>query len=187
MALRIRWLLIIICSYLLLFSGAGTFFSTKIHAFILLYILSNIELYFIDDELFESSYFYAPLVILDTFFVTGTLMVTHQLGSDFYLVYFLIIILCSVLQDFIGSLVMATLLTSVYGYLLLNSLEAYDPSVYLRLPFLFGISLFYAYFAQIVRKEKVRREDAEKRLAIADKMAEAERVKSEFLRNTTRA
>lgn len=185
MALRIRWLLIITCSYLLLFSGAGTFFSTKIHAFILLYILSNIELYYIDDELFESSYFYAPLVLLDTFFVTASLMVSGQAGTDLSLVYFLIIILCTVLQDFIGSMVVSTLIAGVYTYLLMNGPEASEPSVYLRPTFLFVASLFYAYFAQVVRAEKNQREEAERHLAISDKLAEAERAKSEFTRNTT--
>lgn len=92
-AIKLRWMVIIVCSYLLLSSDVVSTFSIKIHGFILLYILSNIELCFIDEKLFETSYFYAPLVLLDAFFLTASLMLSGQASADFYLVYFLPVIL----------------------------------------------------------------------------------------------
>ncbi len=185
MVIRLRWLVVIICSYLLLYSRGASFAPSMLDSFILLYILSNTALYLVDERLFDSSYFYAPLVLFDTFYVTALLMVSGQVSTDFYLAYFLIIILCVVLQDFYGSIVVAVLSTLVYGYLIFDTAEAYDPSIYLRPPFLFVVSLFYGYFAQIVRLEKALREQAERRLVIAERSAEVERVKFEFLANTT--
>ena len=52
MAIQVRWAVVIICSYLLLFSEAASSFQLKIHGLVLLYILSNIELYFLDEKLF---------------------------------------------------------------------------------------------------------------------------------------
>ena len=147
--------------------------------------MSNTALYLVDEKLFDSSYFYVPLVLLDTFSVTASLMVSRQVGVDFYLAYFLIIILCAVLQDFYGSIVVAVLSSLVYGYLLINTAGANDPSIYLRPPFLFTVSLFYGYFAQIARAEKILREEGERRLIVAEQLTEADRLKFEFLANTT--
>ncbi|TAJ75451.1 hypothetical protein EPO44_22010 [bacterium] len=136
------------------FSGLNTHPPSTAYSFILLYIFSNAALYWIDERMFEASYFYAPLVLLDTFCATATLMVSGQVTTDFYLVYFVLIILCAVFEDFLGLMTVAGLSILVYGYLLFNTAEALDPGSYLRLPFLFVVALFYGYFAHIVHGEK---------------------------------
>ena len=159
--IRLRWLVVIICSYLLL-SSEGTWLSpSSVHGFILIYVLSNFVLYWIEDTLFDSSYFYSPLVVFDTLFVTASLVMSGQVETDFYLAYFLIVILCTIWQDFRGLVVVAVLATLLYGYFLFKTTLAHDPSIYLRIPFLFVISLFYGYFAQVVRAEKALKERAE--------------------------
>ncbi|MBI2988526.1 MAG: GAF domain-containing protein [Deltaproteobacteria bacterium] len=159
--IRLRWLVVIICSYLLL-SSEGTWLSpTSVHGFIFIYVLSNMVLYWVEDSLFDSSYFYSPLVVFDTLFVTASLVLSGQVETDFYLAYFLVVILCTIWQDFRGLLVVAVLATLLYGYFLFKTTQAHDPSIYLRIPFLFVISLFYGYFAQVVRAEKVLKEQAE--------------------------
>ncbi len=160
--IRLRWLVVIICSYLLV-SSQGTWLSqTSVHGFIFIYALSNFVLYWIKDGLFDSSYFYSPLVIFDTVFVTASLVISGQVETDFYLVYFLVVILCTIWQDFRGLLLVAVLATLLYGYFLFKMAHlVQDPSIYLRIPFLFVISLFYGYFAQVVRAEKALKEKAE--------------------------
>src|SRR3990167_3901080 len=93
--LRLRWLVVIICSYLLITSQGTWLAPTSVHAFIFVYILSNIALYWVEEGLFDSSYFYSPLVIFDTIFVTASLVISGQVETDFYLVYFLIVILAA--------------------------------------------------------------------------------------------
>ena len=159
--LRLRWLVVIICSYLLITSQGTWLAPTSVHAFIFVYILSNIALYWVEETLFDSSYFYSPLVIFDTIFVTASLVISGQVETDFYLVYFLIVILCTIWQDFRGLVVVAVLATLLYGYFLWTTHQIVDPSIYLRIPFLFVISLFYGYFAQVVRAEKALKEKAE--------------------------
>ena len=159
--IRLRWLVVIICSYLLLLSEGTWLSSASVRGFILIYILTNIALYFVEEELFNSSYFYSPLVILDTLFVTASLVMSGQVETDFYLAYFLIIILCTIWQDFRGLMVVAVLATLLYGFFLFRTSQVLDPSIYLRVPFLFVISLFYGYFAQVVRTEKSLKEKAE--------------------------
>jgi len=159
--IRLRWLLVIICSYLLLSSQTTWLAPTFVHAFILVYIATNLALYFVDESLFDSTYFYSPIVVFDTFYVTVSLVISGQIATDFYLAYFLIIILSTIWQDFRGVIVIAILATILYGYFLFRTTLVHDPSVYLRIPFLFVISLFYGYFVQIVRFEKMLKEQAE--------------------------
>lgn len=154
--IRLRWLVVIVSSYLLLSSRETLLVPTWVHGLILFYILTNVGLYLVKGRLFDSSFFYSPLVIFDTLFVTVSLAISGQVESDFYLVYFLIIILCTIWQDFRGLVVVAILATFLYGYFLFKTAQVHEQSIYLRLPFLFVISLFYGYFAQAVRIEKER-------------------------------
>jgi signal transduction histidine kinase len=159
--IRLRWLTIIASSYLLLLSKDTWFTATSINLTIFIYILTNIALYFMEESLFESSRLYSPLVIFDTLFVTSSLVVSGQVETDFYLVYFIVIILCTIWQDFRGLIVIASILTLLYGVILIRTIEFHDPSLYLRVPFLFVMSVFYGYFTQVVRVEKGLKERAE--------------------------
>lgn len=157
----LRWPVVVICAYLLV-DAAGEWFSpTTLYLIALLYILSNAVLHRLDEKLFDSSYFYVPLVLFDLFFLTTSMIISGRVGTDFYLTYFLIIILCSMWQDLIWSIAVAILVSIVYGYVLFQTTDIYDPSLYIRFPFLFIVSLFTGYFAQLVRGEKVLKEQAE--------------------------
>ena len=157
----LRWPVVLVCAYLLLFSPSPWLSPTTSHFLLLLYILSNAVLYRLDERLFESPYFYIPLVLFDTLFLTTSLILTQRVGTDFYLTYFLIIILCSLWQDLRWSVVAAVFVNILYGYVLFKTTEIYDWTVYIRFPFLFVTSLFYGYFAQLVRNGKVTKEQAE--------------------------
>ncbi len=152
--IRLRWLIVIISSYLLAFPYEAWLAPFLVRSFIVFYLLTNAALYFVDEKLFDSSYFYTPLVIFDTLFVTASMVISGQVGTDFYLSYFIVIILCTVWQDFRGLIVVAVLATALYSYFLFQTTSVRDPSIILRIPFLFVISLFYGYFAEVVRREK---------------------------------
>ena len=159
--IRLRWLVVIICSYLLLSSQSSWLSLNAVHGLILFYLLTNAALYFVEERFFDSSYFYSPIVVFDTLFVTGSLVISGQVETDFYLAYFLIVILCSLWQDFRGLVVVGVLVTLLYGFFLFQTSQIREQSIYLRLPFLFVISLFYGYFAQVVRVEKRLKEHAQ--------------------------
>jgi len=159
--IRLRWPVVLVCAYLLLYSPSPWLRPTTSHFLLLLYILSNAVLHRLDERLFDSPIFYIPLVMFDTLFLTTSLILTQRVGTDFYLTYFLIIILCSLWQDFRWSIVAAVFVSILYGYVLFKTTEIYDSSLYIRFPFLFVTSLFYGYFAQLVRDGKAIREQAE--------------------------
>jgi signal transduction histidine kinase len=152
--IQLRWPVVIISAYLLLTSHKELPAATLVHGLLILYILSNVVLQFLDERLFDSSSFYTPLVIFDTLFITASLITVGQIGTDFFLAFFLIIILSSICRDFRGSILIAVLGPLIYGYILLGRPEAHDPGTYLGLFLPFVVALFYGYFAQIVTAEK---------------------------------
>ena len=159
----IRWPVVIIASYLLLYPSTRYLPESFFHAFILLYVISNVALYFLDDPWFGSWSFYYPLVITDTLVLTMSLIINGRAETDFYFTFFLLIIASCILEDAKLRAAVSLLAPVVYLGLRFQSGENIDPSIYLRLPFLFVVSLFYGYFTQFIRTEKALREDAEKR------------------------
>ncbi|MBI2089601.1 MAG: hypothetical protein HYT78_12830 [Deltaproteobacteria bacterium] len=157
----LRWPVVIVCAYLLLYSPSPWLSPTTSHFLLLLYVLSNAVLHRLDERLFDAPLFYIPLVMFDTLFLTTSMILTQRVGTDFYLTYFLIIILCSLWQDLRWSILAAVFVSIVYGYVLFRTTEIYDWSIYIRFPFLFVTSLFYGYFAQMARNGKVIKEQAE--------------------------
>jgi signal transduction histidine kinase len=203
--IRVRWPFTIVCSYLLLYSQNVSIDPAALQGFVLIYLFSNLALYFVEERFFESFYFFAPLIAFDTLFLTATLAVNGKAGSEFYVVCFATIFLCCICRNMRGLIGVAVLSPLLYGYFLLRSTEAYEPTIYLRIIFPFVIALFYGYFAQVELlqtklKKQTRLADRAARFSIAanalaaekDRLAEelertrklletASRVKEEFL------
>jgi signal transduction histidine kinase len=160
----IRWPVVIVCAYLLLYPSFHYIPPPVLYGFILVYVASNVALYFIGEEHFSSPSFYYPIVVSDTIVLTLSLIINGNVEADFYLTYFLLIIICCIFEDpkiLTGISVLAPLF---YALLLFRSADSIHPSVFLRLPFLFVVSLFYGYFAQLIRVQRVLEQEAEQRI-----------------------
>jgi diguanylate cyclase (GGDEF)-like protein len=158
---RLRWLIVTIVCYLLLFSEKALIPLDVVHSFALFYVLTNASLYFVKPRVFESITFFGTLVVFDTLALSFSLIVTGQLGSDFYLSYFLIIIIAGFWKDLRWSLGSAILLSLLYSCFLYMA-EDLTTHLLLRVPFIFIASVFYGYFVQVVDNEHALREKAEK-------------------------
>ena len=159
----IRWPVVIICAYLLLYPSSHVIPQSVLHTLILFYIASNVVLYFVSEERFAYPSFYYPIIILDTVVLTLSLIVNGNVEADFYLTYFLLIIICCIFEDPKILTAVSVFAPLVYTLLLFQSAGSIHPSVFLRLPFLFVVSLFYGYFAQLIRVQKTLKEEAEQR------------------------
>lgn len=159
--IRLRWPVVILCSYLLLYSRNGRLDPIMIHGFLLLYVLSNAALYWVDDKIFSSSYFYAPLVFFDLFILAAAMNLSGEVGRDFYLAYFLTIVLCGICKDLRGWIVVTLLAPLIYGYFLVQSAARLEPILYLQIPFPLVVALFYGYFVQLENVERSVAEQAE--------------------------
>ena len=159
--IQIRWPLVILCCYLLLYSPNGWLPPIQTYALLLFYLLTNVSLYLIHDDSVESPYFYGPLLFFDTVFIALALAVSGGATADFYIACFFTLLLSCICNDPRGLLVITFVAPLLYGYVVLTSSSILDSSAYLRLPFPLVIAMFYGYFAQIERIRRTGLEHAE--------------------------
>jgi signal transduction histidine kinase len=157
--IRLRWPLVILSSYLLYYAPSIWLTETQVQAILILYLLSHSTLYFLADDLFDSPYFYAPLLVFDTIVLIAVLSTSGTASPDFYAACLFTLIISCICNDTRGLLAVTFLAPLIYGYFVFYRGGEIDPAIYLRLPFPFVISLFYGYFAQV---ERIRRKAREK-------------------------
>ena len=157
--IQLRWPLVILCSYLLLYTPGSWLTPTQIQFVVVFYLLTNTTLYFVGDEFFNAPHFYGPLLLFDALFLAVALGLGGGATSDFYLACSFTLVLSCICNDSRGLLIVTLLAPLIYAYSVFNSEAAKDPSVYLRVLFPLVISLFYGYFAQVERIKRLAREN----------------------------
>ncbi len=166
----LRWALILATSYLFLFNP-GTQTSRDIIALVIAFGLgSNLLLYRLPERWFVRPSFNMALVLFDTIWISVGAAITQNLTGDFFLLYFIIILL-SVLGERLGAITFAAALIGITYAVTLgmesSSFLLSTPNYLLRIPFFLIVAAFYGYLVDSCRKE---------RLAV-------QRLKSEFLAN----
>jgi PAS domain S-box-containing protein len=155
--LTLRWTAIIVTSYLILF-GRGRVTDLHLsHILIVVYILSNVLLTFLPKTWFSNLKFFYPLVIVDTGIVSFGMYLSEKMTTDFYLVFFLIIIFASISRNFKLLMAIGGITALLYGVLLYSwglLLTQNSSSYTLRIPFIFIMTAFYGYIVQTLTKEK---------------------------------
>ncbi len=155
--LTLRWTAIIVTSYLILF-GQGRVTDLHLsHILIVIYILSNVLLTFLPKTWFSNLKFFYPLVIVDTGIVSFGMYLSEKMTTDFYLVFFLIIIFASISRNFKLLMAIGGITAFLYGVLLYSwglLLTENSSSYTLRIPFIFIMTAFYGYIVQTLTKEK---------------------------------
>jgi PAS domain S-box-containing protein len=155
--LTLRWTAIIVTSYLILF-GKGR--VTDLHLsniLIFIYLSSNILLTFFPKRWFSNLKLFYPLVLFDTGVVSFGMYLSEKMTTDFYLVFFLIIIFASISRNFKLLMIIGGITALLYGVLLYSwgLLTNEESSSYtLRIPFIFIMTAFYGYIVQTLTKEK---------------------------------
>ena len=156
---RLRWLTIIITSCLILFAHGITYprlFPTLLISF---YLLSNFIVSQVPASYFIKLSFFYVVLLFDTFMVSLGIYVTSQFATDFYLVYFLIILFATIARSFKLLLVNALVICGIYGWFLWArgfDMKSLEEGILLRIPFIFIMSIFYGFLIQSF-EEKTRR------------------------------
>jgi len=155
--LTLRWTAIIVTSYLILF-GRGRITDLHLsHILIATYLLSNVLLSFLPKKWFSTSKLFYPLVLFDTGIISFGMYLSEKMATDFYLVFFLIIIFASTSRNFKLLMVIGGITALVYGFLLHSwglLISKEGVSYILRIPFIFIMTAFYGYIVQTLTREK---------------------------------
>jgi signal transduction histidine kinase len=148
---ELRWPLVILCAYLLLYVPNSWLSPAQTNAVLIFYLITNATLYLIADDFFDSVYFYGPLLFFDSVFLVVALLISRGATADFYVACFFTFLLSCVCKDSRGLLLMTLLAPVLYAYVILSSTTPQDASIHMRLPVPLAVAIFYGYFAQIER------------------------------------
>jgi signal transduction histidine kinase len=158
----IRWPVVLISASLILFRIRALPMAALFDALIVFYALSNAALYFVDESAFRKVKFNVLLIGLDTFVLTVSLMVNGQTETNFFLAYFLLIIICCIFENPRMIAIVSFVAPFAYAGFFFDASD-HRPASYLQLVFLFVVSLFYGHFSQLVRIHRTLQERAEQR------------------------
>jgi signal transduction histidine kinase len=160
----VRWPVVLIGCSLILFRTRALpqSVSLLVDMFVALYALSNVGLYFVTDSRFCSLRFNLLLIAVDTLALTSSLMINGRVETNFYLAYFLLIIICSIFEN--ARMIAMTSLAAPFAYagFFFDGTD-YNPAGYLQLIFLLVVGLFYGHFFQLVRTQRILTERSEQR------------------------
>ena len=160
--LWLQWLLVLAIAYLLYFNQPAE--GSNPAAIISLAIVNtalNVGLFFLPSKYFQSSLIDSVVVVLNILMVSLAIYLTGQATSDFYLFFFIILMMAATGQN-LKNFVIGVVVTS--GLYILVVYRTGDFTVttgfLLRVPFLFIVGLFFGYivYLQTLGEKRARAE-----------------------------
>jgi hypothetical protein len=133
----IRWPVVLISSSLILYRTSALALSPFLDAFVIFYALSNAGLYFVDELVFRNLKVNVLLVGVDTLVLTASLTINGQIEPNFYLTYFLLIIICSIFENPRMIAIVSLIAPAAYA--------GFFSSLRIIIPAITSSSLFYSW------------------------------------------
>ena len=191
----LRYTLIIATTYLLLAEGQFATLPPLAGVLIAIALASNVVLTRLPQRLSDSLRCAVAAVVFDTAWITAALVSSGRFSADFFLLYFLVLLLAAIGENLRLIAIAASVVCAAYlfGHLATGETGGLwlTPSL-IRIPFLFTTAIFYGYLVDRTRHEGQRADAAELLAAqlartlgefklLYAKSQEAERIKSEVL------
>jgi len=155
--LSLRWLVVILASYLTLFSYPGTARFPFVFGFALAFSASNVFLMLIPRQQFTGKNTQVSMAWLDMFFVTGTLYLLRIPANYLYIVLAGIFLLALIWRDLrlvLFSLFVISVLFGVFKYFRLFRFELdVDIERFLTLSLFFVVSIFYVFLSERLNQD----------------------------------
>jgi diguanylate cyclase (GGDEF)-like protein len=147
--LSLRWLLVILASYLTLFSYIGTQLFTIVAGMVVTFSLSNFLLMLIPKRRFVEARIQRTVAILDVGFISVTLYLLRVPENYLYVAFVSIIILAVIWRDLrlvLFSLLVVSMLYGVFNYFRFIQFQL-DVSIerFLTLALFFVVAIFYIF------------------------------------------
>lgn len=179
----LRWVLILASSALILFNTPKQSLELS-HEIIVSLLATNFVLTLIPAPLFRFRFFDTLLVCADILIVSISIYLTGQVNSDFFLLYFLVIMTAALSETPRALIWSASVVCLIYIAMIekLEGLEALlSTDVLIRLPFFCIVSLFYGHLSQRARQEEKEKDSLQTRLSHAQQIRRLSRFFSSSL------
>lgn len=162
----LQWLVVIVTSYLLLFSKGEISDDPWSYGLIVVLLATTVIVQRLPEPVFEHRHFDIVLLVIDTALISLSIYMNRHLPWDLFLFYFFILFLAAIGENMIRIVMGSVLISAVYLGLQFHQgkgIAQIDPEVFVRIPFLFGASILYGYLSENAKKEKLRAESAEQK------------------------
>lgn len=162
----LQWLVVIVTSYLLLFSKGGISDDPWAYGLIVVFLASTFVVQRLPDAAFQHRHFDIALLVFDTALISLSIYMNRDLPWDLFLFYFFILFLAAIGENMIRIVIGSVLISAIYLGLQFDQgkgLRQINPEIFVRIPFLFGSSILYGYLSENAKKEKQRAESAEQK------------------------
>jgi diguanylate cyclase (GGDEF)-like protein len=183
--LSLRWLLVILASYLTLFSYLGTELFPFVFGFALAFSASNFALMLIPRTRFLTRRVRVLISVLDFFFVSATLYLLRVPEDYLYVTFAAIFILALIWRDLrlvLFSLFVVSLLFGVFNYFRLFGFQfGTDIERFLTLALFFVVAIFYVFLSERLSQDAIISRTMTEESRIAEVMVEMTRALSSSL------
>jgi signal transduction histidine kinase len=162
--LLLRWALIIATAYLVLFHRPISETPPLVALFVALYLASNLAVGAMLRRMRSRRAFLLVVVLFDTLAVSVALLLTQKATSDFFLLYFVVMLIGTVTESLASVLAAALLISLVHVYTVARFVgigEMMQGGHLVRIPFLFVVGLFFGHLVQRARKAEREAEEAQ--------------------------
>jgi signal transduction histidine kinase len=152
--LLVRTGLSLALGYMLIFSAA-TAAPPQLIVFVILYLASNIIIALVPRRVLARASFDFGLILVDTAAISFALLLIPDTNTDVFVFYFIIILLASISDRMMLSLLAPIVTSGAYLAFLFTRngmAEVLQPAVLLRLPFFLLTGTFYGFFVDRVRR-----------------------------------
>jgi hypothetical protein len=153
--LLVRTGLTLAIGYLLIFSDKSPTPAPTNIIFVVSYLASNIIIALLPDRILARAGFDIALILADTAAISFALLLIPDADTDVCVFYFTIILLASISDRLMLSLLAPVVTSGAYlAFLLLRHglSDVLQPAILLRLPFFLLTGTFYAFFVDRVRR-----------------------------------
>lgn len=162
----LQWLVVIVTSYLLLFSKGDISDDPWAYGLIVVFFASTFVVHRLPEAALQHRHFDIALLVFDTALISLSIYMNRDLPWDLFLFYFFILFLAAIGENMIRIVIGSVLISAIYLGLQFEQgrgLAQINPEIFVRIPFLFGSSILYGYLSENAKKEKQRAESAEQK------------------------
>jgi PAS domain S-box-containing protein len=175
--LLLRYMLIAATAYLVLVERGFAPAPSAIALLIAGALASNVILAGLATTAIQRPYVNALVIVIDTIWMSATLVASGRFSADFFYLYFFIALLAAIGENLL--LITVTTLFASGAYLCVLQITGegwslWESPTIIRVPFLFTVAAFYGYLVTEARAERSRRQVSERRFrALVENGADA--------------
>ncbi len=162
--LALRFVLILTTVLVMTYSQKGLDIIAPGYTLALIYLLSNLSLYFVSEKILTRPVISFLVFMFDIVIISIGIYITEGIHSDFYPIYFLAIFVAAMGQGIAGSIPVVIVAGAIYIWMLLKAnptISILDPKILMRIPFLFILAIMSSYWSLSTRRELKKKKELE--------------------------